>query len=74
MSAQARRALLAQIAPLASGNLPEPADLSAWWATVEAAIELLDNSFDGGVLHDPSHFTAAHAKIFAPLVLGVQGW
>ena len=69
-----RKALLAQITPLASGNLPEPADLSAWWATVEAAIELLNNSFDGGALHDPSHFSAAHIKIFAPLALGARGW
>ena len=71
---QARKALLAQITLLASGNLPEPADLSAWWATVETALELLDNSFDGGVLHDPSQFSTAHVKMFAPLVLGARGW
>ena len=70
MSAQAKKALLAQITPLASGNLLEPADLSAWWATVEAAIESLDDSFDGGVLHDPSQFSAAYIKMFALLVLG----
>ena len=74
MSAQARKVLLAQITPLASGNLPEPADLSAWWATVEAAIESLDDSFDGGALHDPNQFSAAHVRMFAPLVLGARGW
>ena len=70
---QARKALLAQITLLSSGNLPEPADLSAWWVTGEAAIELLDNSFDGGALHDPNQFSAAHVKVFAPLVLGARG-
>ena len=43
---------------MASGNLPKPADLSAWWATVEAAIESLDDSFDGGALHSPNQLTA----------------
>ena len=72
MSAQARKSLLAQVTPLAATELPEPTDLSAWWATVESAIESLDDSFSGK-LYDAHLFTAEHVKLFGPVVLGACG-
>ena len=54
-------------------KLPKLMDLSAWWATVESAIQSLDDSFSGK-LYNAHLFTAEHVKLFGPVDLGACGW
>ena len=72
LSSQACKSLLAQVTPLAQDSLPELANLSAWWTTVKAAIQSLDDSFVG-TLYDPLQFNGNHLRLFGPIVLWARG-
>ena len=53
-------------------TLLEPADLLAWWMSVEAALLSLDTTF--AMALKPNVFTKDHIAMFGPLVLGARGW
>ena len=56
LPAAARKSLLTQFMPLTSDGLPiEPKDLMAFWATIESALKILDETFKD--LTNPLLFT-----------------
>jgi hypothetical protein len=64
-----RKAILAQIKPLASDRFPEPSDLGAFWLQVEEALRSIHPS-----LHSLYQLRAGHLRQLAPVILGARGW